>query len=81
MFFRRELLSPCDDPCPPVCGLAQVADRPTSKIYHASRIEQELAVFTLDSDLIEAPDDWYRALVAVDGYVVAELPIRVRFGG
>ena len=77
-FERREPPSPCDNPCPPVCWLEQIADRPPSKIYHASRIELGLAIFTLDHDLIEAPGGWYRVMIEVEGYMVAVLPLLVR---
>lgn len=66
------------DPCHPVLCSETVANCPPTKVYHADRIEAGLAVFVLDHDLVEAPEDWYRAGIEVDGCVVADMPLLVR---
>lgn len=72
---------PCDDPCPLVCPQPLIFECPPSKVYFASRVEPGLAVFTLDQDIMEAPEGWYRAMIEVDGCEVGILPLLVRCSG
>ena len=74
-----ELITPCGDPCLRFTRLETVVDNMPTKIYRANRIGVGFAVFVLDNDLREAPEGWYRALFAVEGCVIGELVMRVRY--
>jgi hypothetical protein len=80
-FSCREPPPPCDDLCRPACPPTPVMDCPPAKVYSASRIEAELAVFSLDQDMTKAPEGWYRAMIEVDECEVVILPLLIRCAG
>jgi hypothetical protein len=77
----REPPPPCDAACRPVCPPPLVMECYPSKVYFASRVEPGFAIFSLDQDIMEAPEGWYRAMIEVDGCEVAILPLLVQCSG